>query len=263
MKSIVTRLTLGIILVLVLMFDSPGYAQIDPETIVGIWLLDEGTGKSTKDSSGNGYHGELMKEAKWVSGQFGEALEFDGVDDRVDCGDVDALDFGRGDFTLCVWVNAAASGAGEAGNGWSRILDKHYTTGFSLMRSGGGAKVQFEVGGNAQTTITTKDVFDDNWHHIAAIRYDDTKSKIYIDGELDIEGNLVGGEMQNDLHFCMAYDNLGLGGNMKCRLDDVAIFNIALSDDEVKTIMTEGLATMLAVAPQEKLATTWSSIKVH
>ena len=29
-------------------------AKIDPEAVIGIWLFDEGTGKTTKDLSGNG-----------------------------------------------------------------------------------------------------------------------------------------------------------------------------------------------------------------
>ena len=69
--------------------------------------------------------------------------------------------------------------------------------------------------------------------------------------------------MENDLHFCMAYDNLGLGGNMKYRLDEVAIFNVALTGDDIKEIVTEGLATMLAVQPAGKLITAWGTIKTR
>ena len=32
----------------------PIAAQVDPETILGIWLLDEGTGDTAEDASGNG-----------------------------------------------------------------------------------------------------------------------------------------------------------------------------------------------------------------
>lgn len=246
------------------MLAGPGYAEIAPETCVGIWLLDEGSGKLAEDSSGDGHHGELMKEAKWVDGKFGKAVEFDGVDDRIDCGDIDALDFGAGDFTLCVWIKAANTSAGEAGNGWSRILDKHYTSGFCLMRNAGGANVQLEVGGNAQKTISTSPAFDDTWHHVAAVRYDDTKARIYIDGKLDAEGSLVGGNQSNDNHFCMAYDNLGLGGNMKCSLDEVAIFNVAVEEEDIRSIMTSGLEKALgimAVSSAGKLANTWAGIK--
>jgi len=44
-------------------------------------------------------------------------------------------------------------------------------------------------------------------------------------------------------------------------IDEVAIFNVVLSEDDLKTIMTEGLETILAVSPLKKLSTTWSNIK--
>jgi hypothetical protein len=265
MKAIVARLSpMCVSLVFVgLILTAQSLAEINPETIMGLWLFDEGTGKVTKDASGNGNDGDLVKEAEWVEGKFGKGIQFDGVDDGVNCGDIDALDFGMGDFTLCVWVKTAATSAGEVGNGWSRILDKHYTSGFSLMRSSGGAKVQFEVGGNATTTISTNPVFDDKWHHIAAVRFDDNRSRIYIDGKLDIEGNLVGGDRNNDAAFTMAYDAMDLGGNMKCSLDEVAVFNVALAGEDIERIATEGLSRMSAVSSAGKLATAWGAIKTR
>ena len=43
-----------------------GHTEINSESIVGIWLLDEGQGKSVKDSSGNGNDGEIVG-AKWTN----------------------------------------------------------------------------------------------------------------------------------------------------------------------------------------------------
>jgi len=243
-----------------LMLTGQSSAKIDLKTIVGAWLFDEGTGDTARDSSGNGYDGKLVEGPEWVQGKFGKALKFDGQETRVDCGDVNALDFGTGDFTLSVWVNAAASGAGESGNGWSRILDKHYIGGFCLMRSGGGPKVQFEVNGNAATTISATNAFDDSWHHIVAIRHDDNKSKIYLDGKLNIEGNLVGGNLQNDIAFRMGYDDPGFGGRMKCLMDEVAVFNVALTEDDIKQVMN-GLGETLDVSTINKSATACGYIK--
>ena len=45
-----------------------GHTEINPESIVGIWLLDEGQGKSIKDSSGNGNDGKIIG-AKWTNGK--------------------------------------------------------------------------------------------------------------------------------------------------------------------------------------------------
>jgi hypothetical protein len=70
---------------------TPCYARIDPESIIGIWLFDEGKGDVAEDSSENGFDGKIMNGAKWVDGKFGDALEFDGADDYVDFGNDERL----------------------------------------------------------------------------------------------------------------------------------------------------------------------------
>ena len=45
---------------------------------VGIWLLDEGTGTTANDASGNGFHGTFSGTPQWVSGVTGTALRFNG-----------------------------------------------------------------------------------------------------------------------------------------------------------------------------------------
>ena len=41
--------------------------------LVGHWKLDEGSGTTAQDSSGNNYHGTITG-AEWVTGQLGGAL---------------------------------------------------------------------------------------------------------------------------------------------------------------------------------------------
>ena len=60
------------------LFISTTSAEIDPDTIVGMWLFDEGKGNVATDETGNGLDGEFKGKPKWVTGQFGQALEFDG-----------------------------------------------------------------------------------------------------------------------------------------------------------------------------------------
>ena len=61
-----------------ILFISTTSAEIDPDTVVGVWLFDEGKGDVATDASGNGLDGEFNGKPKWVEGKFGEALEFDG-----------------------------------------------------------------------------------------------------------------------------------------------------------------------------------------
>ena len=56
-----------------------GYAQIDQKAIVGVWLFDEGGGKTASDSSGNGHDGKIGNGIKWIAGQYSsKALHFPG-----------------------------------------------------------------------------------------------------------------------------------------------------------------------------------------
>ncbi len=72
--------------------------------IVGCWHFDEEIGNIAYDSSGNNNNGTVIG-AEWIMGIFGNALEFDGVDDYVDFGNPsEVLDFGTGDFTIIYWI---------------------------------------------------------------------------------------------------------------------------------------------------------------
>ena len=46
-------------------------------------------------------------------------------------------------------------------------------------------------------------------------------------------------------------------------IDEVAIFNIALADDDIETIMAKGLEEILSVEPSDKLAAIWATIKAQ
>jgi hypothetical protein len=62
-----------------LIFAGIGRAEIDPGTIVGLWLFDEGAGDTIEDISGNDNDGKLVGPV-WAAGKYGGALDFDGTD---------------------------------------------------------------------------------------------------------------------------------------------------------------------------------------
>ena len=52
------------LVVLGLWLSNLGYARIDPDDIIGVWLFDEESGNTIKDSSGNGNDGEALGKFK-------------------------------------------------------------------------------------------------------------------------------------------------------------------------------------------------------
>ncbi len=74
--------------------------------LVGWWTLDETSGTSAADSSGNGNNGTMIGGLDAgndsVAGQIGTALDFDG-DDDISASDDNALDISSS-FSLAAWI---------------------------------------------------------------------------------------------------------------------------------------------------------------
>jgi len=47
--------------------------------LVGLWLMNEGTGNIAQDLSGNGNAGTLFTDTTWASGKFGPCLNVPGT----------------------------------------------------------------------------------------------------------------------------------------------------------------------------------------
>ncbi len=83
-------------------YQHDAFAKIDPESIIGIWLLDEGKGDKVEDRSGNGNDGLVVK-AKWTDGKLGKGLEFDGTGHVAILASKTTDDYLDG-FTYLLWV---------------------------------------------------------------------------------------------------------------------------------------------------------------
>ena len=89
--------------------DNPSLTEIVPSGLIGHWRLDETSGTTATDSSGNGNDGTMTGgldgATNSVSGQIDTALDFDGTDDDIDVGDI--LDSSP-NLTVMAWVKADA-----------------------------------------------------------------------------------------------------------------------------------------------------------
>ncbi|MGB9595581.1 MAG: LamG domain-containing protein [Candidatus Poribacteria bacterium] len=249
----------AITLFFICMLTTQSYAKIDPKTIVGMWLFDEGSGNTTKDWSGNGLDGKLQGP-KWIDGKFGKALNFGGSD-YVEIGDDPVTDPGGTKIlSITAWVKRA--------NDTAKLL-------VAIRRSPGGYVLGVGILGAAtnqvkMTKYAIVDIYlgnfpqDTNWHHIAGVWHDKGQI-VYVDGA-------VNGEAADTANFSAALSGkLLLGGDTGDQgfssgiIDDVAIFKTVLAENDVKEIMNKGLGKatgIMPVSPKGRLATFWGEIKV-
>jgi len=243
------------------MFAGQSFAKVDMETCVGAWLFNEGSGDKATDSSGNGNDGTIVGGAEWVDGKFGKALSLDGSDDYVEITHDDSLMVG-GKHTIALWFKlhkVPTEGMAVVnkddwapGFWWDGSLIRHHT---------------HEPPGTLHYVDAPWSP-DTEWHYIA-ITWDGKEFGIYLDVDQIGSGvtaeNLGRNPLTDKPLLIGIYLATGQHGQwgafLPAIIDDVAIFNVALTDHDIKTIMNDGLSSMTAVSPSGKLATAWADLK--
>ena len=256
------RITLASFMAVFLLVALPSFADIDPENIMGMWLFDEGKGGVATDSSKQGNDGEIHG-AKWVDGKFGKALEFDGASNWVEVPHSNTVGFKAGvSFTITLHFKGTKVAGALVGKNYE---DTSQVLPWYLLWNGGAdnkvtlylrdsASASFQAGG-------TTEIGDDKWHFVVGRADASTgKSSIWIDGKMEAEADFNQkdgyGTGEGVFHIGRHYDRYTAG-----IIDDVALFNVALEEEDIKALMDDGVETAAAVEPVNKLTTTWGRIK--
>ncbi len=164
------------------------------------------------------------------------ALDFDGTDDKVDCGNDTSLQINGKLITLEAWIYPTAWKTNVFdGN----VINKEYNTsnyGY-MLRVGAGGKLNFAIGDGTWREITTSSILSLNtWQHIAGT-YDGTKMRVYLNGaavdSLSIATNITKTNSTN----------LVIGGHstytryFQGRIDEVRIWNACRTIKELNDNM--------------------------
>ncbi|MBM3238437.1 LamG domain-containing protein [Candidatus Poribacteria bacterium] len=239
-------------------FVSSAYAEIKSDTIVGIWLLDEGKGDTVKDASGNGHDGKFVGKIGWTDGKFEKALEFTGVGgNRVEIPHDNSLTLAE--WTITAWTKQKPTGA------WAVVLVKDPANGiqnYALdMNEQGLVFSEVTAGGNWSDCGSTTKVTDEKWHFLAA-SYDGKNLHVHVDGKHEKEQPFA--KADSNTAPVTIGDRLDGSQPISGIIDDVGLFSVALSEKDINDIMTKGLGTATSVAAVDsggKLASTWGMIK--
>jgi len=200
------------------------------------WSLDEGSGTTAHDFSGNGHDGTLNGDPQWATGKTGSALEFDGTGDYVEVERVV-----QDDFTLMAWIKTDTPGLslgsqGYQGSGliWSDVAGVANDFILAVL----GTKLSFFCGNPDLSVNSDRDIVTGEWVHVSATRSaQEGKISIYINGEHE---NTIDHANNGPLD---ALDTIAVGGNVLDSryytglIDEVRIFDHVLSGVEVLSAM--------------------------
>lgn len=219
---------------------------------------DEGDGDVAADLSGSGHDGKI-DNPEWVDGKFGGALNFGGAGSGtwVTVESTDALNVDE--CTFMAWIYA------EQWDGTRQIVGKSVHGGctgrgqYGLFSEGGIFKLRFETAGG-RADINTDLPATEMWLHVAFTN-DGSNGLIYIDGKEVQAGNVPGELLPNEDPLRIAQDCDRANNVFAGMIDEVHLWNRALSENEINTFKDQNAGGSLAVSPSAKLSTTWGNLK--
>lgn len=207
-----------------------GVGRLD-SGLAGYWKFDDGTSGATPttavDASTNGNNGTLIGGPTWTSGPIGSAINFDGSDDRVvvaaGTGVIDA----KQDVTLSAWINPqSATYRGIIYKGEPGCSEG--TAKYMLELNG---YFYFYMGGSSISTGPA-DISPtlNQWQHIVATN-SAGGSAIYLNGVRVASGATLPTPSSGSQDWWLSGCNSFPG-----KIDEVRIYNRALSSDEVSQL---------------------------
>lgn len=229
-------------------------SKIDPDSIVGIWLLDEGQGDTIKDESDNKNDGTLIG-AEWTEGKIGTGLEFDGTS-RVEIPASESIDDFLDGFTYLLWVKPTS----PPPNANTRLIERDWHNPTIQI---GSNDFYGSIAVNADQN--SSNVRGGEWKmgewSFVALTYDGTDLKLFVNDEFVGENEVGKPDEKLNTEIRLGawrnpnWDFIGI-------LDEVGVFNVPLSESDLNSVMKNGLEGAADVSPAKKLATTWGDLKV-
>lgn len=220
--------------------------------LVGHWTLDETSGSTIADSSGNGNNGtwtdginnDVTEET--LAGQNGTALDFDGADNIITVPHAATLDISSG-YTVSSWVYFDST---QTGGIFPAIISKNnsggWGSGWVLGRSsaGGnisGGKVRLAVYHNRDINVPNAAYSNwiypvDTWNYVT-VSWDGNNVNYYLNGVL-LETEIIttppdtgSGDLNIGYGRANWYSAYHDG-----QIDDVRLYDRALSDTEIAAL---------------------------
>ncbi|HEY5913457.1 MAG TPA: LamG-like jellyroll fold domain-containing protein [Verrucomicrobiae bacterium] len=248
--------------------------------MVGLWRFDEGTGTNAADASGFNNHGTLRGEygnlPAWVASHpgFGNALRFtnDGVRRAyVEIPGGSSLKIGQSEtnaWSIAVWAYEDSGGFGDFQSLHGRLF---------VLDNGRALQFESGVGGDAQMLTGSRSnaawqigwgsgspaaPLLDQWVHWTLV-YSGASLTVYRNGNQGVYGGKATYLVRAALGYAGYAGSIRIGSellepmnygpnakvNWNGVLDDIAVFNTALTETEVRSVMSGNFDDFVARAP--------------
>ena len=199
------------------------------------------------DATANANNGILKNGPVLSDGFLGNGLQFDGVDDFVQFSTSPSFDIGGSAVSVSVWAKLNFL-PNELPGAFGPLFDSE-TDNYVLYEDKGNNQLRFKVttsGGAARPAIPAADLKKGEWINVVGV-YDGANAMVYLNGvlkgTLPLTGTVNAGQVAT----------LGKSGTtyFSGKMDNVIVFNKALSSIEVSEMYNKAKTTVLSAQPSD------------
>jgi len=211
-------------------------AEGDPN-LVSWWKLDESSGTTAADSSGNDHDG-TRSGGSWAptGGNFDGAVDLGAAtSDHVE---VPATGMSASAGTISLWGRMEGTQSGCRYFFGHTYNPPGWTSTIQLYMDGGNNQLDLGLGDTHAKDTNIQTLSTNTWYHIA-LTWDDGDYVVYVDGDNDANGTYTG------LSNIGSIADIGNNGNysdpeaFQGKLDQVRIYDRALSESEIEDLAGE------------------------
>jgi hypothetical protein len=195
--------------------------------LVAAYGFEETSGNTVADASGKGNHGTIREATRIAKGRYGQALQFDGVNDWVTIKDSPSLDLSTS-MTLEAWVNPQSQ-AGE-----KALIAKEQSGGavYGLLNADANVPAAGIYDGQYHVLPGQNQLPVNEWTHLV-VTYDGQYGRLYMNG-VEVAKGAEKSLIQASNGELRIGGNSTWGAYFKGLIDEVRIYNRALTAAEVQ-----------------------------
>jgi len=219
---------------------------------VASYSFDDNTGTQALDASGNANTGTVSNGAWTATAKYGKAITFNGTSSRVTINDSASLDLTTG-MTLEAWVRPTAL------SGWRSIIIKERgnALSYSLYANTNNNKPFGEIMTPIDQYIEAGNKLPLNtWTHVATT-FDGTQLRLFVNGT-QVGSKITTGSIVSSSDSLRIGSNAIWGEYFKGQIDEVRIYNSALSASEIQADMSTPIGAGITPPPSDTQAPTVS-----
>jgi hypothetical protein len=248
-KEMKRKMKLSLVIVALLgLLALGGPALGSDANLVAHWQFDEGSGTIAYDSVG-GNVGTIYGDGEWAGGQVGGALRLDGDGDYVDCGNSFASVTGSVTKSIMAWVKSDTTNYTACAMILELYRKSDSSSGFYIKACDNpGTWQSFHINSGSYTRLDSGVYVTDEWTHIALVQ-DGPEVDLYVNGvsEASASDGVAPGisSPRNATIGAYVYDSSAFAC-FSGTIDEVRIYNRALSGEEVQQLYLEGFSLSAA-----------------